>query len=99
MTPAKALILSKHRRTRDAYLEQPIAQIAMMFWNANRSPGDEEKGVPAEEARPISDFLMFRRPKLGPLESKGRPGGDHVLLGAKADISGWVAWAKGKTGK
>ena len=87
--------------TERGILELPIAQIAALFYNANRDPGDEEKGRSPAEPKSVEDFQIFgkrkNRTKTLAAKDEARPGGRHVHDGAKADKSAWTAWARGKT--
>lgn len=96
MTPALALILMNKRMDRMRLLEHPIAQVACIFWNANRDPGDSEKGRPAADAKPLKEFLVFKKSKKSLATKEEGPGGSHNLYGAKSDKSAWMGWAQGK---
>lgn len=100
MTPAKLWVLMAKGLDKLAFQEQPLAQIACMFYNANRSTGDKEKGIAPAPAKMPDEFLVFsshKRKKGKSLAAKDKPGGRHNLDGAQTDRGDWEAWLHGKS--
>lgn len=100
MTPHKLWALWAKRRDERGDEEVPLAQIASILYNVNRSPGDKERGIPPAPFLSIDNFCVFGNKRTASLAAKlPNPGGDHLLLGAKANKDQWVSYAKGKRGR
>ena len=98
MTPAKVLALMDKRLDRRELDEVPIAKLAWLYVNAQRDPGDPEKGRPPAEPRPFDEFRSFKRKRKGLVTKDGVPaiGGAHNWEGVKTNKAAFEAWGKGK---
>lgn len=98
MTPAKLLAL-KEDRLRTLELEElPIAALRAQHFNMNRDPGDPKANPPRASTPPreLIEFQIFGNRKQKPLAAKVQVGGDHNLMGAKANKNDWIAYVQGK---